>query len=91
MSTSPRSTRNFYNAEVGGIDFAIDSPSEVTEDVDNDINASETTLLANMNNRDNSNSDSYLLSEDYSSLTPEERDLWRKIIPNLIHNPKMHK
>ena len=36
-----------------------------------------------MTNRGNSNSDSYLPSDDYYSLTPEERDLWRKIPPNM--------
>ena len=43
---------------------------EVTEDVDYESDASTTALLANMNNRGNSNSDIYLPSDDYSSLTP---------------------
>ena len=55
----------------------------VTKDVDCDVDASATTLLAKMTNRGNSKSDSYLPSEDYSSLTPEERELWRKIPPNM--------
>ena len=63
--------------------FAIDLPSEVNEDVDYDIDASATTLLKNITNRANPNPDSYFPFEDYSSLTPEERDLWRKIPPNM--------
>ena len=83
VSASARSTRKVYNTELGDIYFVIDSPSEVTEDMDYDIDASATTLLANMANLGNSNPDSYLPSEDYSSLTREERDLWRKIPPNM--------
>lgn len=74
-STSSKSTRKVYNTELDSSDFAMDSPSEVTEDTDYDIDASATTLLANMTNRGNANSDSYLPSEDYSSLSAEERDL----------------
>jgi hypothetical protein len=82
-STSSKSTRKVYNTELESSDFAMDSPSEVTEDTDYDIDASATTLLANMTNRGNANSDSYLPSEDYSSLSAEERDLWRKIPPSM--------
>lgn len=78
-STSSKSTRKVYNTELESSDFAMDSPSEVTEDTDYDIDASAITLLANMTNRVNANSDSYLPSEDYSSLSAEERDLWKKI------------
>jgi hypothetical protein len=82
-STSSKSTRKVYNTELESSDFVMDSPSEVTEDTDYDIDASATTLLANMTNRGNANSDSYLPSEDYSSLSAEERDLWRKIPPSM--------
>ena len=36
-----------------------------------------------MTNRGNSNSDRYLPSDDSSSLTPEEKDIWRKLTPNM--------
>ena len=32
-----------------------------------------------MNNRGNYNHDSYLPSEDYASVTPEAKDMWRKL------------
>ena len=83
VSSSSRSTRKVCNTELENSDFVIDSSSEVTEDADYDIDASATTLLANMTNRGNPKPDSYLHSDDYSSLTPEERDLWRKIPPNV--------
>ena len=79
MSASSRITKNFYDAELGGSVFQICLLSEVTEDVDYDIDESVTALLANMTNRGNWNSDSYLSSEDCSSLTPEERNMWRKL------------
>ena len=82
LSASSRSTRKVHNTELGGIDFEIDSPSEVTEYLDYDLDASATAALANMTNRGNSNSDSYLPTEDHSSLTLEEKDLWRKITSN---------
>ena len=59
-SASSRSTIKFCNTELGGINFEIDSPSEVVEDLDYDVDASSSTLLANMNNCGNSNSDIYL-------------------------------
>ena len=40
-------------------------------------------MLANITDRGNSNPDSYFPSEDYSSSTRKERDLWRKILPNM--------
>ena len=82
-STSSKSTRKVYNTELESSDFVMDSPSEVTEDTDYDIDASATTLLANMTNRGNANSDSYSPSEDYSSLSAEERHLRRKIPPSM--------
>ena len=72
-STSTRSTRKVHYTKLGGSDFKQVSTSEVTEDLDYDIDASATTLLANMNNRGNYNSNSYLPSEDYALLTPEKR------------------
>ena len=48
-----------------------------------DIDASAITLLENMTNSGNSNSDSYLPSHDYSYLTPEEIYLLSKISPNM--------
>lgn len=81
VSTSYRSTNFFHKTELGGSVFSIDSLSEVTEDFDYDVDASATTLLGNMTNRDNFNFDRYLPSEDHYSLTPEERDLWRKLPP----------
>ena len=47
--------------------------SEVTEDLDYDVDVSATTLLANMTNRSNSNSKGYLPSEDCALLTTEEK------------------
>ena len=79
-SASARSTGNVYNTELGGSYFGLDSPSEVIEDLDYDVNASITTLLENMTNSDNSNSDSYLPLEDYSFLTP-----WENIYGENLH------
>ena len=67
VSSSSRSTRNVYNTELGYSDFVLDSPSDVTEDVDYDIDFSPTTLLENMNNRGNPKPDSYFPSDDCSS------------------------
>ena len=79
LSVSTRRTRKSHNTELGGSNFAIYSPSDVTEDVDYDIDASASTFFfRKMTTRSNSNSDSYMPSEDYSSLTPEKRCLWRK-------------
>ena len=36
-----------------------------------------------MTNRGYSNSDSYLPSENYSYLPPEEKEIWRKLMPNM--------
>ena len=83
VSASSRSTRKVHSTELEGSDFAINSPSTVTEDVHYAFDDSVTTLLANVTNRVNSNSDSHLYSKDYSSLTPEERCLWRKIQPKM--------
>ena len=85
MSSSARSTRKVCNTKLGGSYFVIDSPPTVAEDVDYDDDVSVTTLLENATKHGNSNSDSCLPSEDYSSLTHEERDLWRKIPPNMKH------
>ena len=79
-SSSARRSRKVYNTELGGSGFELDSPSEVAKDLDYDIYASATTLLANITNRGNSNSYSYLPSEDYTSLTPEAKDLWIKYL-----------
>ena len=63
--------------------FELDSPSEVTEDLDYDIDAFAITLLANMTNRGDSDSDSYLHSRDCSSLATEGKYVWGKITPNM--------
>ena len=52
-STSSKSSRKVYHAELGGSDFEIDSPSEVKQDLDCDVGASTTILLVNMTNRGN--------------------------------------
>ena len=75
VSSSSRITKKVYNIELRDSDFAIDSPLEVTEDADYDIDAHATTLLANMTNCGNVNPDSHLPSEDCSSLPPKERNL----------------
>ena len=83
VSASSRSTGQVYDDELGGSHFEIDSLSEFTEDLDYDIDTSAKPLLENMTNSGNSNSDSYLPSEHCSSLTPEERDSWIKLPPNM--------
>ena len=70
VSSSSRSTRKFYNNELGDIDLVIGSLSEVAEDADYDVDESAATLLAKRTNHGNPNPDSYLPFEDYSSLTP---------------------
>ena len=59
-STSSRITMKVHHTELGVSDFEPDSLSEVIEDLDYSMDAFTTTLLANMNNRGNSNSNSYL-------------------------------
>ena len=68
-------TRKVYNTKLGGSNFELYSLSEFAEDSDYDVYASATILLANMTNRGNSNSDSFLPLEDYSYLTQEEKYL----------------
>ena len=46
---------------------------------DYNIDASATTLLANMTNLETPNSNSYLPLEDYNSLTSDAKELWRKL------------
>ena len=62
MTLSARSSRKGYNTELGDSDFELYSPSQVSEDIDYEIDASKTTLLENMTNHGNSNPDSYLPS-----------------------------
>ena len=62
-----------HHNELGIGDFKIDSPSSVTEDLEQDIDASTTTLLANITKR--GNSDDNFLSDDYSLITPEEKEV----------------
>ena len=71
------------NIELGGSDFELDSPSEVTEDLCYDTDTSVTTLLANVTNRVNPDSESCLPSKDCASLTPEVKDPRRKITPDI--------
>ena len=80
-STSARSTRTVCHAELGGSDFE----HEVTEDLDYDSDVYTTILLVNMTNSGNCNSNSYLPSEDHDLLTPEKKDLWGKLAPNMKH------
>ena len=58
VSVSARSTIKVCRTELGGSDFAIDSLSTVTDDVDYDIDVSAATLLTNMTNHGNYNPDS---------------------------------
>ena len=69
-SMSAKTSRRFYHAEIGDNNFDQESPSEVTEDFDCNIDASATTLLVNINNLEITNSNSYLPPEDYNLLTP---------------------
>ena len=59
-SISTKTSRGVYHNEIGDNNFDQDSPSEVTEDFDYNIDVSATTLLANMTNRQTPNSNSYL-------------------------------
>ena len=83
VPTSARSTKKVHYTELEDIDFELDLPSRVTEDFDYDIDASTTTLLSNVTNVINPNSDRYLHPEDYASLTPETKDLWKKLTPDM--------
>ena len=62
-SASSVSARKFYWTELEDSDFEIDLPSAVAEDLEHAIDASDTTLLANITNL--GNSDNYLPSDDY--------------------------
>ena len=79
------STKKVHRTELGGSNFEIDSPSEVTEALDYDVHASATTLLANMTNRGDSKSNVYLPSEYYALLSPEEKYLWVKFTSDMKH------
>ena len=72
-SVSARITRKVCHTELGDNYFEICSPSEVAEDLDHDTDSSATTLLANMNNHGNSDSNSYFPSEDHSLLTSRRK------------------
>ena len=50
-SICTKTSRRVYHAEIGDNNFCQDSPYEVTEDFDHNIDASGTSLLANMTNR----------------------------------------
>ena len=56
-------------------------PSRVTEDFDYNIDASVTTFLENVTNRETLKFNSYLPLEDCNLLTLDEKELWRKL-PN---------
>ena len=46
VSSSSRNTRKVHNIELGDSDSAIDSPADVTEDADYDIDASIATFFS---------------------------------------------
>ena len=81
VSNQTKNPRRVYTSNIIDYDFHQDSPSEVTEDFEYDIDAPVSTLLANLTNRNNPNSNSYLPSEDFNSLTPQAKEAWRTL-PN---------
>ena len=74
--------RKVHSTKLVGSNFELELPLEVAEDLNYDTDASVTTLLSNMTNSGNSNPESHFPSEDFTSLTPEAKDLWRKLTPD---------
>ena len=72
--------RRVHNTEIFDKNFHQDSPSEVTKKFDYNTCVSATMFLASMTNR---NSDTYLPSEYYNSLTPEAKEIWRKLTSDM--------
>ena len=84
VSTQTKNPRRVYASNMSDYDFHRDSPSEITKDLEYDADASASTLLANLTNRNVPNSNSYLPSEDVNSLTPQAKDVWRTL-PNYLN------
>ena len=76
-----KNPRRVYASNINDYEFQQDSPSEVAEDIENDADASASTLLANLMNRNPPNSNIYLSSEDFNSLSPQAKNAWRAL-PN---------
>ena len=75
-STTSKTSRRTHDTKIGDNNFNKNSPSKVNEEFDYNIDSSTNTLLASMTN---SNSDTYLPSEDYDSLTPEAKEVRSKL------------
>lgn len=60
VSAQAKNLRRDYSTNIGDYDFHQDSPSEVVEDFEYDIDVPASTLLANITNRNTPNSNSYL-------------------------------
>ena len=60
---SSKTSRRAHNTEICGNNFDQDSPSEVTEDFNYDIDMSETTFLEHITTREATNTNSYLFLE----------------------------
>ena len=74
-------SRNVYVTESNNSDISRDSISDFTEDnINYDIDASSSTLLINVSNQSPNNN---MPKEDFSTLSPEVRQIWCKI-PNDI-------
>ena len=78
-----KSQRRVHTTEIGNHDFNQDSPSEITEDIEYNIDASASTLLASVTNRSNYSLNSYLSPEDFNSLNPQAKDAWHSLPNNL--------
>ena len=74
VSTQTKNPRRVYSTNIGDYGFHQDLPAEVAEDFEYDIDATASALLANITNMNTPNTNSYLPSEDFNSLTPQAKD-----------------
>ena len=74
-------SRRVHATEIGDNNFREESPSEVSEEFDHNIDASATTLLESMTNR---NSDICLSSEDYAEISMVSTNVVDRCLATLL-------
>ena len=79
-SISTKTSCRVYHCEIGDNNCSQDSPSEVTEYFDYNIDTSATKLIANMTNQETPNSNACLPLEDCNLLILDVKELWRKYL-----------
>ena len=80
-SSGSQSSQKFYVTDSNNNNLYRDSVSDFTEEnIDYNIDASASTLLLNMVNK---NPNAYTSKEEFSALSPEARRIWSKIPPDM--------